>query len=360
MSWTTRLRLAVGPRAPLASTTTMTVATAPLTPDHIPLAVQRYDRWFARARRPPAQRSWLADGPVRGAELLGKLQAVPGLEALRALDADGTMIGYLAARPVTLTPDDPAALRTHPRSALVPYGGHALPGGRETEVLRSLYAKVAERLVADRRLVHYVQVPAGDIATAPWSDLGFGRELVQGLMAVKARGRQPRGVEGLGIRRAGPGDLPQIGRMAAESARRQRESAVFQPQPEGALAALRLRYADALADPRCGAWIASRRGEEIAMVVVVPAMPDPVVPESCVELAEAYVEPSARGEGISRVLLATALAWAYDNGHRYMSARWHSASPLAAGHWPAVGFRPVGYRLARTLDARIGGPPGTY
>lgn len=360
MSWTTRLRLAVGPRAPLASTTTMTVATAPLTPDHIPLAVQRYDRWFARARRPPAQRSWLADGPVRGAELLGKLQAVPGLEALRALDADGNMIGYLAARPVTLTPDDPAALRTHPRSALVPYGGHALPGGRETEVLRSLYAKVAERLVADRRLVHYVQVPAGDIATAPWSDLGFGRELVQGLMAVKARGRQPRGVEGLGIRRAGPGDLPQIGRMAAESARRQRESAVFQPQPEGALAALRLRYADALADPRCGAWIASRRGEEIAMVVVVPATPDPVVPESCVELAEAYVEPSARGEGISRVLLATALAWAYDNGHRYMSARWHSASPLAAGHWPAVGFRPVGYRLARTLDARIGGPPGTY
>lgn len=338
----------------------MTVAIAPLTAEHIPLAAQRYDRWFARARRPPSQRSWLADGPVRGEELLGKLLTARGLEACRALDGDGGLIGHLAAVPVDLGPDDPAALRGHPRSALIPHGGHALPSGRESEVLRALYARVAERLVADRRLVHYVELPAGETATAPWSDLGFGRELVHGLMAVKARGRQPRGVDGLGIRRAGPGDLPQVGRMAAESSRRQRESAMFQPQPEGPLAALRLHYADALADPRCGAWIASRRGEEIAMVLVVPAVPDPVVPESCVELAEAYVEPSARGEGVSRVLLATALAWAYDNGHRFMSARWHSASPLAAGHWPAVGFRPVAYRLSRTLDARMGGAPGTY
>jgi GNAT superfamily N-acetyltransferase len=338
----------------------MTVAIAPLTSEHIPLAAQRYDRWFARARRPPSQRSWLADGPVRGDELLGKLQAAPGLEACRALDGEGAIIGHLAAVPLDLAPDDPAALRSHPRSALVPHGGHALPSGRESEVLRALYARVAERLVADRRLVHYVDVPAGEAATAPWSDLGFGRESVHGLMAVKARGRQPRGVEGLAIRRAGTGDLPQVGRMAAESSRRLRGSATFRPQPEGALAALRLHYADALADSRCGAWIASRRGEEIGMVLVVPAMPDPVVPEWCVELVEAYVEPVARGEGISRVLLATALAWAYDNGHRYISARWHSASPLAAGHWPNVGFRPVAYRLSRTLDARLTGPAGTY
>lgn len=338
----------------------MTVAIAPLTSEHIPTAVQRYDRWFTRARRPPSQRSWLADGPVRGEELLGKLQHTPGLEAARALDSEGALIGHLAAVPLDLAPDHPDALRSHPRSSLVPHGGHALPAGRESEVLRALYARVAERLVADRRLVHYADVPAGEEATAPWSDLGFGREYVHGLMAVKARGRQPRGVEGLGIRRAGLGDLPQVGRMAAESSRRQRGAATFKPQPEGPLAALRLHYAGALGDSRCGAWIAARRGEEIGMVVLVPAAPDPVTPESCVELVEAYVEPSARGEGISRVLLATALAWAYDNGHRYMSARWASASPLAAGHFPRIGFRPVAYRLARTLDSRIGGPPGTY
>ncbi len=338
----------------------MTVAIAPLTSEHIPLAAQRYDRWFARARRPPSQRSWLADGPVRGEELLGKLQHANGLEACRALDGEGGIIGHLAAVPLDIHPDDPAALHSHPRAALIPHGGHALPSGRESEVLRALYSRIAERLVAERRLVHYVEVPAGEIATAPWSDLGFGRELVHGLMAVKARGRQPRGVEGLAIRRAGPGDLPQVGRMAAESARRQRGSATFQPQPEGPLASLRLHYADALSDTRCGAWIASRRGEEIGMVLLVPADPDPVTPASCVELVEAYVEPAARGEGISRVLLATALAWAYDSGHRYMSACWRSASPPAAGHFPAIGFRPVAYRLSRTLDFRLTGPAGTF
>jgi GNAT superfamily N-acetyltransferase len=338
----------------------MTVAIAPLTPEHIPLAAQRYDRWFARARRPPSQRSWLADGPVRGAELLERLAGAHGLEACRALDGDGNLVGHLAAVPVDLAPGDPAALRSHPRSAHVPHGGHALPSGRESEVLRALYARVAERLVADRRLVHYADVPAGETATTPWSDLGFGRELVHGLMAVKPRGRQPRGVDGLAIRRAGPGDLPQVGRMAADSARRQRGSATFQPQPEEALAALRVKYADALADPRCGAWIASRRGEEIGMVLLVPAESGPVVPASCVELVETYVEPAARGEGVSRVLLATAVAWAYDNGHRYMSARWPSASPLAAGHFPAIGFRPVAYRLSRVLDARLAGSVGTF
>ncbi|BBA95925.1 hypothetical protein RVR_996 [Actinacidiphila reveromycinica] len=338
----------------------MTVAIAPLTTEHIPLAVQRYDRWFARARRPPSQRSWLADGPVRGEDLLGRLHRTPGVEAVSALDGDGGLIGHLAAVPVDLAPDDPAALRAHPRSALVPHGGHALPAGRESEVLRALYVRVAERLVADRRLAHYVDVPAGDVGTAPWSDLGFGRDRVHGLMAVKARGRQPRGVEGLAIRRAGPGDLPQIGRMAAESARRQRGTATFQPQPETALAALRVHYAAALADSRCGAWIASRRGEEIGMVLLVPARPDPVVPESSVELVEMYVDTAFRGEGISRVLLATALAWAYDAGHRYMAAQWPSASPHAAGHLPAIGFRPVAYRLARTLDHRLTGPAGTF
>ncbi|MDX6313810.1 MAG: hypothetical protein QOF44_3274, partial [Streptomyces sp.] len=53
------------------------------------------------------------------------------------------------------------------------------------------------------------------------------------------------------------------------------------------------------------------------------------------------------------ILLATALAWAYDNGYRHITARWHAASPVAAGHWPAVGFKPVAYRLQRVLDPRL-------
>src|SRR5690606_20114821 len=113
--------------------------------------------------------------------------------------------------------------------------------------------------------------------------------------------------------------------------------------------------AEALTDPRCAAWLAVRGGEEIGMVVLTPAKPGPLMPASTVDLAEAYVDPPARGEGVSRVLIATALTWAYDNGYRYVTAGWRTASPLAAGHWPKVGFKPVAYRLSRVIDPRIVG-----
>jgi GNAT superfamily N-acetyltransferase len=326
----------------------MTLATAPLTSEHIPEAAVLLDRWYNRARPRPA-------APLTGEEMLGKILAEPQVEAACVRVGGGEFAGYLAALPLDPALDDPAVLDGHPRAALVPFGGHALRVGREADALRALYAVVAERLVAQRRLVHYVDLPAGEAAAMAWFRLGFGLAQVRGVMPVKPRGRQPRGVDALSVRRAGTGelDLDRIGRMAAEGARQQQRSAVFLPQPEAALAALRTRYADALADPRSAAWIAARRGEEIGMVLLTRAEGSTVLPEPCVELAVAYVVPSARGEGISRILLATALAWAFDNGYRNITARWHATSPLAAGHWPAVGFKPVAYRLQRVLDPRL-------
>lgn len=348
-----RTLLAAGRHRPLAFGCTMTLAIVPLTTEHIPEAAALHDRWYARARRSLPYQSGRTTAPPTGEELLGKILAEPHVEAASARAATGGFGGYLAAVPVDLAEDERAVLETHPRSALIPFGGHALRAGQETEALRGLYAVVAERLVAQRRLVHYVDLPADDAAALAWFRLGFGLEQVRGLMPVKARGRQPRGVDALTIRRAGPGDLPQIGRMAVESARHRQRSAVFLPQPEPALATLRTHYVRALADPRSAAWVAARRGEEVAMVVLTPATTGPVVPEASAELAESYVTPSARGEGVSRVLLATALAWAYDNDYRHITARWHAASLPAAGHWPAVGFKPVAHRLHRVLDPRI-------
>ncbi|WP_431951565.1 N-acetyltransferase family protein [Actinacidiphila sp. bgisy167] len=331
----------------------MTVAISPLTTEHVPESAALLDRWYARARKSLPHQSGRTTAPPAGEGLLGGVLAAPGAEAVLARGG-GTLAGYLVATPLDVADDDLAALRAHPRSALVPYGAHALRGGRDGEdVLRALYAAVAERLVAQRRHVHYVDLPADEAVAAAWFRGGFGLERVRGLMAVRPRGRQPRGVEALSVRRAGPGDLDRIGRMAVEAARADRGTAVFRPQPERALAALRTHYADALADARSGAWIAARRGEEIGMVVLTPAASGPVVPDGCVELAEAYVTQAARGEGISRVLLATALAWAYDSGYRHITASWPAASPVSAGHWPAVGFRPVAYRLQRILDPRI-------
>lgn len=313
----------------------MTFAIAPMTAEHVPEAAALFDRWPARTlrSRPYQARS----GGAASEELVGRLLAEAGGEAVVARTGRGRLAGYLAVRP----------------GGVVAHGGHAALAGQETEALRQMYAAVSERLVARGCLVHRVQLPADDALALAWFRLGFGLEEVRGVMPVKATGRQPRGVEGMTIRRAGPADLGPIGRMAADSAAYRQQAAMFQPQSAEALAERRTRYADALADPRSAAWLAVRRGEEAGMVVLVPDAGGLPAPEATVELAEAYVQPAARGAGINRVLLATALAWAYDRGYRQVAADWPAASPLAARHWPRVGFVPVAYRLCRVLDPRI-------
>jgi GNAT superfamily N-acetyltransferase len=333
----------------------MTLATAPLTTEHIPEAAVLYDRWYGRVRRALPYPSGARTLSPSGEELLGKILAEPHTEAVCARSSGGGFAGYLAVVPAT-DADAGADAGSEPddRAALVPLGGYALAPADPATALRELYAVAADRLVARRRTVHDVDLPADDAAALAWCRLGFGLHRVRGVMPVKPRGRQPRGVEALTIRRvAGAGDLERVGRMAVDSARQRARSAVFLPQPDSTLGGLRARCAEALRDPRSASWLAARRGEEVGMVMLTPAAPGPVVPEGCAELVQAYTAPSARGEGVSRVLLATALAWAYDNGYRHITARWDAASPLSAGHWPAVGFKPVAYRMRRVLDPRI-------
>lgn len=331
----------------------MTLELSPLAAEHAPAAADLLDQWYVRARRSLPHLSGRDAGFSEAHALVEARRAESGSVSAVAARRDGDLAGFLVASPVDLRSDERSTLYGHPRSALVGFGGSAAVQGREPEVLLALYAHVAARLVDQRRLVHYVQMPADDTVALAWFRLGFGLEQIRGLMPIKARGRQPRGVGGLTIRRAGPGDLPQVGRMAVEVARYHRGTAMFLPQSDTALAALRGSYAGALADPRSAAWIAVRGGEEVGMVLLTPARPGPVVPASAVDLSEAWVEPTARGEGVSRVLLATALAWAYDTGYRFVTAGWRTASPLAAGHWPKVGFKPVAYRLSRVLDQRL-------
>jgi len=112
---------------------------------------------------------------VKAEELLRKLLGVPGLDACRAMDADGNLIGHLAAIPVDIAPTTrPRCAATRARRWSRKAATRCVrPGERG---LRALYARVSERLVADRRLVHYGWVPAGDTATAPGPTSGFGRE----------------------------------------------------------------------------------------------------------------------------------------------------------------------------------------
>ena len=84
--------------------------------------------------------------------------------------AGGELVGYLVGR---MTEDD---------DSLVDFAGFA---ARDAEVIRDLYAHVAQSWVDDGCVRHRAHVPATDVAAIDaWFRLAFGRQLTFGVRAI--------------------------------------------------------------------------------------------------------------------------------------------------------------------------------
>lgn len=77
-----------------------------------------------------------------------------------------------------------------------------------------------------------------------------------------------------------------------------------------------------------------------------------LVPEKCTNLLVGGTRESFRGKGIGTLLTAHGLYHARKAGCRYCETDWRSTNMLSSRFWPRQGFRPVAYRLARSIDQR--------
>jgi GNAT superfamily N-acetyltransferase len=275
-----------------------------------------------------------------------------GAVAYAARDGDA-LAGYLVAEVLHVDPASRGALYAPLDGAWVDQPACALAAGSEQRVLRALYAAVAAELVARGCLAHIVLTAAADgAAVGAWFSLGFGCEQARGARRVETPPlvALPDEVE---VRPAEPADLVHVARLSEAMARAHQESPMFLPQPTAALAGLTALHAGRLADPGRPAWIALRGGLPAGMVQLGPPSPSLTTPERAIDLAESFTDPAARGLGIGTALFHVALGWAHEHGYVWMTANWRTASTLAAPHWPRLGFRPLGFRLARSLDPRV-------
>ena len=78
-----------------------------------------------------------------------------------------------------------------------------------------------------------------------------------------------------------------------------------------------------------------------------------LVPEKSVTISVFSTLPEERGKGIQSVLTRHGLAQARHAGYDFCETDWRSANRGVARSLPRFGFRPVGYRLVRRVDARI-------
>jgi ribosomal protein S18 acetylase RimI-like enzyme len=273
----------------------------------------------------------------------------PRASGMAALE-NGRLIGYLFGDVLV---DDLMG-----RTAWVRLAGHALAPGVPADLYRDLYAAAAPFWLAYGSFAHYALMPAHDRASLEaFFALSFGQQQVYGLCALADVGRAtPDGGRDLEIRRAIPGDREALADLSATTAGYQMGSPVWAPSPPGYLTELRAGYAELVDDEAIVVWLALREGRVLGFQGYFPAQAaddDMFTPSDSIELKIAGTRTEERGRGIGRALTRHGFAHARAQGYAYCVTDWRVTNLLSSRFWPRQGFRPVVYRLARRIDARI-------
>jgi GNAT superfamily N-acetyltransferase len=267
-----------------------------------------------------------------------------GIVALRR----GRLTGYLIGRPSLGMP----FLRE--RAGWVDYAGFAVGAEGAAETLRALYAAFAPHWQRWGCTAHYVTAPADDHETlAAWRSLGFGQEHARGLRDVRPV-ESARPLLGVGIHRADTEDLALVVDLRRRLSLFHSGPPIFAPYLWSD-ADLRGLTAEQLRDPAQLVLLAVRDRETLGVMLFAEPPPRAamVSPERCVHLNEAYIRPGARSSGVGSLLLDAALAWLRNDGYEFCTVGWETANLQGARFWRhASGFRPLYYRLVRTLDTR--------
>jgi ribosomal protein S18 acetylase RimI-like enzyme len=224
--------------------------------------------------------------------------------------------------------------------------GHA---AEDPELLRDLYAAVAERWLDEGRGRHYVVVPAHDPELLEaWYRLSFGQQQAAGILDV------PDVPWPEGVRDAGPDDVDALVELAPLLARHHAVSPVFSTRPPDDLDELRADITQDIGDPTIANLVAEVDGRVAGTFEVVPVELSSIhsglaQPERACYLAFAATLPELRGSGAGVALTQAAFAWARRAGYRTMVTDWRVTNLLASRFWPRRGFRTTFLRLYRSI-----------
>jgi ribosomal protein S18 acetylase RimI-like enzyme len=266
-----------------------------------------------------------------------------------AAEREGRLVGYLIG-----APDDPGSWGA---DEWIDHPGHA---AEEPEVLRDLYAALADEAVRDARGRHYVLVPASDPDVLDaWYRLGFGQQQAYGIREVQDEPWPQR------VREAAPDEVEGLLPLTIAISRHHAGSPVFSDN-----AARRVEGAEASKDDVRVQLEADIAADEIATLVAevdgrivgfleacavelsgegVDGHATLARPDGACYLAFAATDPEARGLGTGVELTSAAFAWAHRAGYSTMVTDWRVPNLLASRFWPRRGFRTTFLRLYRSI-----------
>jgi predicted N-acetyltransferase YhbS len=251
----------------------------------------------------------------------------------------GRLVGYLLGAPGDDT--------VWGANEWVELAGHAV---EEAEVVRDLYAAVADRWLEEGRHRHYAVVPASDPELLDaWHRLCFGQ---QHAYAIRELEPEPWPE---GVREAEPRDVEAMVELAPLISEHHAlppvSSAGPPPDPEDEL---RAEIEDNLASDEVGELVAEVDGRVVGNFTVVPVERSSghrslARPEGACLLGFAATLPEVRGSGLGLALTRASFAWAYRAGYRTMVTDWRVTNLLSSRFWPRRGFRLTFLRLYRSV-----------
>ncbi|HYG60637.1 MAG TPA: GNAT family N-acetyltransferase [Symbiobacteriaceae bacterium] len=309
----------------------------PFASEHIANAARLLTLRHCRVAEPALPAVFDAPALIRG--LLDKPRAA-GIAAVEGSE----LVGYMIGNPEVNPP-------VRGRSAWTYTGGQAVAPDRDPALYADMYAALFPRWLAEGCFGHFAMVPAADRgALNAWFALGFGMEQVH---AIRETAPLDEPVPFL-VRKAVPDDLEALAPIIHLIAHHQVLAPCWAPNfPETDAGRLE-GWAEALADETCAVWAAfDDEGKAGGFAMISPAEPGLMVPERCMALDVAATRPDLRGLGLGKALTRVVLDQAHRDGFTHMITDWRSTNLLSSRFWPAQGFRPVEYRLARRIDERI-------
>jgi ribosomal protein S18 acetylase RimI-like enzyme len=221
------------------------------------------------------------------------------------------------------------------------------------EDIRDLYAAAASRWFDAGRHRHYVVVPGHDEQLIDaWFRLGFGHQQATGIRDVAPQTiRVPDGFE---IREPREDDIDQLVPIDLGLTAHQRDSPIFSTRPLSSEEESREEWRRTLAGNQEKLLIACREGKPVACWSVHDArlshnFTGVGLPERACYLGFALTLPEARGSGIGVALTDASIAAAAEEGYTSMVTDWRMTNLLASRFWPKRGFRPLFYRLYRSI-----------
>lgn len=158
------------------------------------------------------------------------------------------------------------------------------------------------------------------------------------------------------IRRASTADETAIARLWQALSDEHVRLDVRLPVPvAGAAHHYAARLVETLDDPMTRTFVAEAGGRVVAYILgaVIDLQPDLFEYVETGFIADVYVEPGYRRQGIARALVQTLNDWFAAQGVRHTEWQVAAANPAAVHFWEAVGGRPVTVRMRVELDPAV-------